>query len=89
MQFLFERRCCLAITAAAALVVAGAGLGARDCTSTLALFQPLLLNATSKLRVVAVVQLLPGLQAMACLDCRLRDLAPGRALGTQKKRGVG
>ena len=38
MQFLFERRCCLAITAAAALVVAGAGLGARDCTSTLALF---------------------------------------------------
>jgi hypothetical protein len=56
----------LAITAAAALVVAGAGLGARVCTSTLALFyQPLLLNATSKLRVVAVVQLLPGLQAMA------------------------
>ena len=28
-------------------------------------FQPLLLNATSKSRVVAMVQLLPGLQAMA------------------------
>ena len=41
------------------------GLGRVSARQHWHFFQPLLLNATSKWRVVAMVQLLPGLQAMA------------------------